>query len=164
VLAFTVFNRAETPSVLSPLHFKGTISFKVEATRGNHTFEVEPRGELRLGDVLAFSATTDAPGYLSIFFIDALGNAVLLFPNNGGEGPWRATAAGDHELPGTQPFESAARAGVFAAVFSESKFDIAKVREKMSAVLRGTEAKEMLSGRKKLDALSCDFLEVQRID
>jgi hypothetical protein len=110
----------------SSVRFKGAVAVEVVARRGERQFRVEKGAELRPGDALRFVVTVGAPGFISVFSVDALDNVSPFYPDSdpgSHPAPFRVDAAGRHELPGSIILDDSVGDECLVVAFSEKSFE-----------------------------------------
>ncbi len=118
------------PPAGEEIRFKGTMAFEVVARRGNRQFRVLSGTELRNGDALRFVVTAAAPGYLTVFSLDASGNLAAFYPDSDparDRAPLRLDRAGRHELQGSIILDDSRGDEALVIAFSAEPFDRSQV-------------------------------------
>lgn len=118
--------------------FKGDLTLQVFAKRSSSTFRVTPGAALLPGDALRFVVTSSAPGYITIFSLDAHGVLTPFYPDTDptrDPEPLRLTDRGRTTLPGSVVLDDTLGPEHLVLVFSLDLFSRRNVHTRAEQLL-----------------------------
>ena len=125
--ALILLQPSDQPRTDEPTQHKGTVSLRVFIQRGAHQFKGHPDRPLHAGDVMRFSVTAAAAGYLIVFTVDAAGTISPLHPapESGPDAqPIEVEQPGDLLLPGSAVLDAAPSHETVVVVFAAQPFHV----------------------------------------
>lgn len=132
VLIFRASDKAD-PS--SPIAFKGSMTFKAVAKRGNEQFFVKNGSALKENDALRFIVTTGSSGYLVVCSVNSRGVVSPFYPDSDprlDDAPLRLEGSGRHELAGSIILDDQLGKEYLVVAFSKTRFSRRKLHELLS--------------------------------